>query len=92
MSRVEWNREKAAGNFKKHKVAFEEASTVFGDEFAHTLSDPVHSFGEDRYIEIGRSNKRRTLVVVYTMREDTIRIISAREATKHERRYYEERS
>jgi len=84
----EWDPEKAALNFAKHGVSFDEASTVFGDPMAGTIGDPVHSENEDRFITIGRSTQDRVVVVVHTDRQGTIRIISARRATRRERRTY----
>ena len=86
----EWDSEKAKQNLKKHKVSFEEATTVFGDPFSLTISDPLHSVDEDRFITIGESVQQRILVAVHTDRGDNIRIISARIATRREREMYEE--
>ena len=77
-------------NLKKHGVSFKEASTVFSDPLALTIPDPLHSEGEDRFITLGESHRRRLVVVVFTERRDKIRIISARLATRRERRDYEE--
>ena len=85
----EWDGEKTKANLKKHRVSFEEAATVFGGPFSMTISDPDHSAEEQRYIDIGTSDKGRILVVVYTERGTTIRIISCRKATPTERRRYE---
>ena len=85
----EWNENKASTSFKKHGVSFEEATTVFGDTLSVTISDPLHSIDEDRFIIIGHSHKNRLVVVVHTDRGDKIRIISARLATKSERNFYE---
>ena len=74
---------------KKHNVSFEEAATVFGDTLSTTYPDPQHSIEEDRYITIGFSSKSRVLVISHTYRCETIRIISARQATKRERNFYE---
>jgi uncharacterized DUF497 family protein len=82
--------DKAKANIKKHKVSFEEASTVFGDPLSRTIFDPLHSDEEDRFIILGESNRRRLLVVVLTDRDERIRIISARTATRRERKDYEE--
>ena len=86
----EWNEEKASYNKKKHKVSFEEASTVFKDLLSLTIPDPLHSEDENRMIIIGQSEKRLLLVVVHVERGSVIRLISARPATKHERKFYEE--
>lgn len=85
----EWDPRKAEDNVKKHGVSFEEASTVFGDVLSLTIDDPLHSKDEERMVQIGLSSKDRLLVVVYTEREDKIRIISSRKATRKERNHYE---
>ncbi len=85
----EWDEDKAKQNIRKHGVSFEEAATVFGDPFSITIYDPLHSREEDRFVILGMSNKNRLLVVIHTERGDRIRIISARKATKKERRQYE---
>lgn len=89
---VEWDPRKATQNLKKHKVSFEEATTVFHDTLSFTIEDPLHSESEERFVIIGESIRRRILVVVHTDRGDRIRIISARLATAHERKLYEEGS
>jgi uncharacterized protein len=86
----EWDRRKDAANRRKHGVGFAEASTVFGDPLAITISDPEHAVDEERFVNIGMSSKRSLLIVVHTMREDRIRLLSARPATRNERRKYEE--
>jgi uncharacterized DUF497 family protein len=86
----EWDPRKAKNNLRKHGISFTEAGTIFGDELAITVSDPDHSDDEDRYITIGWSNRQRLLIVSHTERGDKIRIISARELTKAERKEYEE--
>ena len=86
----EWDRRKAEANIRKHRVSFAEAGTIFGDELATTVPDPDHSNDEDRYITIGWSDRRRLLIVSHTDRDGKIRIISARELTKAERKAYEE--
>jgi uncharacterized protein len=88
----EWDNNKAKQNVKKHGVSFEEASTVFGDPLARTIPDPLHSGEEDRFVHLGKSQRRRLLVVVFTERGDKIRIISARAATRRERKHHEEGS
>jgi len=88
----EWDEDKAAKNRRKHKVAFAEAATVFGDPLAVTFPDPDHSVEEDRFLTIGTSDRNRVLIVSHTDREDRVRIISARKATPQERRTYEEES
>lgn len=87
---VDWNPRKAADNLRKHGVSFEEAATVFRDTLSATASDPDHSAGEDRYVTFGVSARGRLLIVSHTERDDTIWLISARRATKPERRIYEE--
>jgi len=86
----EWDDEKAKANLKRHQVSFEEAKTVFNDPLAITIPDPQHSIDESRYIDVGCSSRGWPLVVVYTERKGSIRIISSREATRLERRRYEE--
>ncbi|MBI5965161.1 MAG: BrnT family toxin [Chloroflexi bacterium] len=86
----EWDPRKAEINLRKHGVSFAEAGTVFGDHLAITVPDPDHSNNEDRYITIGWSDRRRLLMVSHTDRGNRIRIISARELTKVERKEYEE--
>lgn len=88
----QWNKKKARQNLRKHKVSFEEASTVLGDTLSRTIDDPLHSEVEARYVIIGQSARGRLLVVVHTMRGDSIRIVSARVATRQERKDYEEGS
>jgi uncharacterized DUF497 family protein len=85
----EWDEEKAKANLKKHRVSFEEATTVFLDPFSMTIPDPDPSVNELRYVDIGSSDKCRVLVVVYTERGATIRMISCRKATSSERTLYE---
>jgi hypothetical protein len=86
----EWDRNKATSNLDKHGVGFEEAETVFADDFSVTIPDPRHSFEEERFVISGTSSSGRLLVVSFTPRGDKIRLISAREATRSERRRYEE--
>jgi hypothetical protein len=81
---------KATRNLKKHKVSFEEAASVFGDPMAYTFADPDHSVGEERWLMLGLSLKGRVLAVIFTHRRRKYRIISARSATRHERKIYEE--
>jgi len=88
----EWNAVKAAGNVEKHGVTFDEASSVFRDPLAKVLPDPTQRSGEGRAIMMGHSDQGRLLLVVFADRADRIRIISAREATRRERREYEEHS
>ncbi len=86
----EWDPEKETQNRRKHRVSFHEADTVFGDPLSTTFPDPDHSYEEERYITIGVSQRDRILVVAHMEEGDTIRIISARPATRRERRFYEE--
>ena len=88
--RVTWDPRKATANTKRHKVSFEEASSVLADPLAITGADPDHSIDETRWITFGLSNRSRLLTVSHTDDGDTIRIISARAATRPERRLYEE--
>lgn len=88
----EWDANKANTNQKKHAVTFEEVSTVFGDSLAVIFDDEQHSGEEQREIIIGRSDRNRILLVSFTEREDRIRIISARQASKRERTSNEENS
>jgi len=85
-----WDTNKAAKNLRKHRVAFEEAATVFDDPVFITVVDDEHSVDEERYITVGMSSQRRLLIVAHTDRHDRIRIISAREATKKEEQFYVE--
>ncbi len=87
----EWDSKKNLANQKKHKVSFEEARTIFTDQFARIIADPEHSEDEDRFILLGTSIHSRLLVVCHCVREgEKIRIISARKADKQERNLYEE--
>lgn len=85
----EWNPGKAELNYIKHGISFEEAATVFSDPLSVTFPDLDHSIGESRYIIIGISSFGQLLIVAHTDRGETIRIISARKATRPERRFYE---
>ena len=89
----EWDNRKAELNKKKHGVSFEEAATVFDDADALQIFDPDHSEEEDRFILLGMSSILRVLVVCHCFRasDDTIRIISARKATRNESSTYERR-
>ena len=88
----EWNLIKERLNVTKHGVDFEEAKSVFADEFALVLFDEDHSSDEERFLILGMSQKERILLVVHCYREnDTIRIISSRKATKSEAKQYKER-
>ena len=85
----QWDTRKAEENLRKHRVSFQEASTVFSDFLSLTIPDPLHSEVEERAVIIGSSEKQRLLVVVHTERGNVIRVISAREATSYERKPYE---
>lgn len=86
----EWDESKEVANEQKHGVRFQEALTVFRDPLSITIPDPGHSDTEDRFIDIGASYGGRLLVVAYTERGETIRIISCRLATRAERKAYEQ--
>jgi len=87
-----WDEKKAAENFKKHQISFEEALTIFSDPNARMIFDPDRSEAEDRFILLGISSGLRLLVVCHCYREDdkVIRIISARKANKKEQKQYGE--
>jgi len=89
MLTFEWDKNKAHSNLHRHKVPFEEASTAFKDTLSLTIDDPLHSQDENRLILLGMSYKNRLLVVIHTERDNNIRIISARKASKKERSLYE---
>jgi len=86
----EWDPQKAVKNLRKHKVAFAEAATMFSDPCSAAVTDPDHSAEEAGYIIVGMSNRFRLLMVAFAERGDRIRIISARELTRAERKAYEE--
>jgi uncharacterized protein len=88
--KFEWDKSKAARNFSKHGVSFSEAETVFQDPLYVDFYDPHHSDNEDRSLIVGESNRPRLLIVSYTERRNSIRIISTREVTRAERKAYEE--
>jgi uncharacterized protein len=85
-----WDAPKEATNLKKHGIDFHEAATVLNDTLSATFPDHEHSILERRFVTVGMSSRRRILVVVHTERGNVIRIVSARRATSHERRFYEE--
>ena len=87
--RFEWDENKGRKNLSKHSISFEEASTVFGDPNSIIITDSVHSESEDRFVILGRSYRGKIMVVVHTERGESIRIISARPATRTESRTYE---
>ena len=86
----EWDESKALMTEQKHGVSFDEAVTVFEDPLSLTIVDEAHSEEEERFVDSGASRSGRLLVVVYTERDETIRIISCRPATSAERRTYEQ--
>ena len=90
MLRFDWDPEKAESNLAKHGVPFSEAATAFGDPLSLTVPDPDHSESEARFVLVGISFRSRLVVVAHAESEDAIRIISARLASKAERRVYEE--
>jgi hypothetical protein len=86
----DWDAEKAALNLQNHRVSFDEAVTVFYDPLSATFDDPDHSEGERRLITIGYSSRGRLLLMVHSEQQGSIRVISARRATAHERKRHEE--
>ena len=93
--KFEWDPNKEAINIKKHGVTFEQAAYVFADQFSLSMYDDEHSIQEDRWVILGRSNNEMILLVIHTFRniedEETVRIISARKATKNEEKTYKQR-
>jgi uncharacterized DUF497 family protein len=87
---VEWDDRKAAANAKKHGVTFQEAATVLDHTLSITFRDPDHSIEEFRFLTIGPGSTGRILMVAHTDRAEAVRLISARPATRRERRFYEE--
>lgn len=89
--KFEWNKIKAESNLAKHGVSFEEASTVFCDGLARLIPDPDSSHVEERFLLLGMSTQQKLLLVCHCYREEnrSIRIISARRASRHERKSYE---
>jgi uncharacterized protein len=88
--KFEWDARKASTNLRKHRVSFEEATTVFADPLARIHDDPQHSAGELREIIIGLAADGSLLLVSFSERGDTVRLISARRATAREKHEYEE--
>ncbi|MBU2444121.1 MAG: BrnT family toxin [Bacteroidetes bacterium] len=88
--KFEWNQKKAKSNRIKHGVSFEEAQSVFDDPLAGIIDDPAHSLGENRFLIVGMSKNFRLLVISFTERGESIRIISCRKSTTKERKSYEE--
>ena len=91
MIRFEWDASKATGNLRKHRVSFDEAKSVFYDEFAVQFFGDEHSSDEDRFLLLGLSSGTRLLIVCHCERDDgeVIRIISARKATQRESAFYQ---
>ena len=87
--RFEWDAAKARENLRKHRVEFEETTEIFRDPLSIIAPDPSHSLHESRFTILGLTKQGRALVVVYTERGETIRIVSCRQATPHERKRYE---
>ncbi len=90
--KFEWDPQKAAANLAKHGVSFEEAASVFGDPLGRIADDPRHSVDEERFVLLGFSREGRFVAVMFTERREAIRLISARLATRRERREYEDRA
>lgn len=88
--RFEWNAQKAAANLRKHGVSFDEAASVFFNPLSVTGDDPDHSIDERRFVTFGMSSSGQLLVVAHTVHDETVRIITARPATRAERGLYEE--
>ena len=88
--RFEWNALKATANLRKHGVSFDEAASVFFDPLSATGDDPDHSLDESRFVTFGTSSSGRLLVVAHAQHDDAIRLITARLATRAERKLYEE--
>jgi hypothetical protein len=88
--RFEWDERKSAANHKKHRISFTDAMSVFADENALLLADPDHSEGEERFLLLGLSSSLKLVVVshCYQSRDEVIRIISVRRATRRERAQY----
>ena len=88
--RFTWDPNKHRRNLRKHGVEFREAGTVFADPLSTTFPDSAHSHGEERYVTIGISDLGNVLVIAHVDHEAAIRIVSARHATRAERKFYEE--
>ena len=88
--RFEWNARKATANLPKHGVSFDEAASVFFDPLSATGDDPDHSRDLRPFVTFGMSSSGRLLVVAHAQHDDTIRIITPRQATRAERKLYEE--
>jgi len=85
----EWDDKKARANLRKHGVSFDEGATIFNDPLIATMPDTVHSASEARFLALGMSIMGRLLVVIFTERNERIRLISCRKATKAEIKNYE---
>ena len=85
----EWNKTKAKTNLEKHNISFDEATTVFGDPLAVTYLDPDHCEGEIRYLTFGHTSHGKLIVVAHAVRGVKIRIVSARDMTRKEKKDYE---
>jgi uncharacterized protein len=85
-----WDPRKASANLTKHRIDFHEAATVLDDPLSTTFPDLDHSSSEQRFVTVGMSSRERVLVVVHADEGSTVRIISARRATRHEQEFYEE--
>ncbi len=90
LNNFEWDSAKAETNLKKHGISFEEAKSVFYDDYARVKPDPDHSIVENRFIIQGVSKQNRLLVISFADRNEKIRIISARKSTNREKKQYEE--
>lgn len=87
--RFEWDEKKAIINKRKHDVSFDEAQTVFSDAFSIIKADIGHSDNEERQLIVGMSRKNRMIIISFTEREDVVRLVNARKATRNERKQYE---
>ena len=85
-----WDPKKASTNWRKHRVTFEEATSVFADPLASIFDDPDHSVSETREIIVGHTSAGRLLLICFKERAESIRLFSARQATAHEREDYEQ--
>ena|SRR3989338_6978155 len=88
----EWDEGNLVKNYTKHGVSCEEAESVFQDSFRLDYADPLHSHSENRFITVGRSNRPRVLLLAWTLRRTNVRVISARPASRKERKIYEEKN
>lgn len=86
----EWDAAKARSNYRKHGVSFTEATTAFADPLGMLVHDPDHSEGETRFLLLAATNRRKLVVVAFAERPPRTRLISARQATRNERKTYEE--